>query len=210
MNRTDIINFYARAINAQSYLEIGVRKANDNFTHIKVPKKIGVDPGSEGFFEGTHCMVSDEYFLQNTDTFDIVFIDGLHEQDQVSKDIENSLHILNEKGVIICHDMNPKIKEHQLSSKDPYRKKYVEEQKKLGNNEYGLWTGDCWKSFAILRSSRTDLEMFVVDTDFGVGVIKKGKQEIIKIPSYLTYEYLEQNRNVVLNLKSVNQFLNEQ
>lgn len=209
MNRTEIINLYANKINAQSYLEIGVRFANDNFNQIKVLKKIGVDPGSEGIFEGTHCMTSDEYFLQNTETFDIVFIDGLHEQKQVSKDIENSLLVLNDGGVIICHDMNPRTKEHQLSNKDPYRHKYVEEQKRLGNNEYGLWTGDCWKSFAFFRSTRTDLEMFVVDTDFGVGIIKKGTQQIIPLPFELNYEYLESNRQTLLSLRSVQEFLRE-
>lgn len=209
MNRTEIINLYAKKISAQSYLEIGVRSANDNFNHIKIPKKIGVDPGLEGVFEGTHCMTSDEYFLQNTETFDIVFIDGLHEQKQVSKDIENSLLVLNERGVIICHDMNPRIKEHQLSNKDPYRHKYVEEQKRLGNNEYGLWTGDCWKSFVFLRSTRRDLEMFVVDTDFGVGIIKRGTQQTVSIPLELNYEYLEPNRQTLLNLRSVQEFLRE-
>jgi len=209
MNRTDIINLYAKKIKAQSYLEIGVRSANDNFNHIKVPKKIGVDPGVEGVFEATHCMTSNEYFLQNTDTFDIVFIDGLHEQEQVSKDIENSLHILNKNGVIICHDMNPQIKEHQLSNTDPIRQKYVKEQKELGNKGYGLWAGDCWKSFVVLRSTRADLEMFVIDTDFGVGIIKRGTQQTISIPSELDYEYLDSNRQELLNLRSVKDFLRE-
>lgn len=208
MNRTDIINIYAKKINAKSYLEIGVRKADDNFNKILIPHKIGVDPGYEGFFEATYCMTSDEYFKYNTDTFDIVFIDGLHEKEQVLKDIKNSLNILNENGVIVCHDMNPKIKEHQLSATDPIRLNYSEKQKHIGNEEYGLWTGDCWKSFVYLRSIRNDLEMFVVDTDFGVGIIKKGEQETISIPSDLTYEYLENHRNLLLNLKSVTSFLN--
>jgi hypothetical protein len=206
MNRTDVINIYAKKIDAQSYLEIGVRIAKDNFDNIKVPVKVGVDPGTEGFFEGTHKMTSDEYFSINTDTFDLIFIDGLHEREQVSRDIENSLNILNENGVIICHDMNPKMKEHQLLNNNTVRQKYVKEQKELGNEEYGFWTGDCWKSFVHLRSYRSDLEMFVIDTDFGVGVIKKGSQTTIKIPQELTYEYLESNRKTCLNLKSVGDF----
>jgi hypothetical protein len=207
MNRTDIINIYAKKINARSYLEIGVRIANDNFNHVRVPRKVGVDPGIEGVFEGTHKMTSDEYFSKNTDTFDLIFIDGLHEQEQVSRDIENSLDVLNENGVIICHDMNPKMKEHQLPNTDPVRQKHVKEQKELGNQEYGLWTGDCWKSFVHLRSTRSDLEMFVIDTDFGVGVIKKGSQTTIKIPQELTYEYLESNRKTCLNIKSIEEFM---
>ena len=68
MNRTDIINIYAKKIDAQSYLEIGVRIANDNFNHVKVPRKVGVDSGIEGVFEGTHKMTSDEYFSKNAKT----------------------------------------------------------------------------------------------------------------------------------------------
>lgn len=209
MNRTDIINIYAKIIDAKSYLEIGVRIANDNFNNIKVPVKVGVDSGIEGVFEGTCKMTSDEYFLQNTDTFDLIFIDGLHEKEQVLRDIENSLNVLNENGVIICHDMNPKIKEHQLPITDPVRQKYVKDQKELGNKEYGFWTGDCWKSFVHLRSYRSDLEMFVIDTDFGVGVIKRGSQLTINTPAELTYEYLDSNRKICLNLKSVGDFLRQ-
>lgn len=207
MKRTDIINIYAKDINAKSYLEIGVRSANDNFDHINIPYKIGVDPGYEGIFDATYCMTSDEYFKNNDETFDIIFIDGLHEKDQVYKDIINSLNILNQNGIIICHDINPKLKEHQLSISDPARIKYTEQQKKIGNDEYGLWTGDCWKAFVYLRSTRNDLEMFVIDTDFGIGIIKKGNQETIEIPLNITYEYLNENRKILLNLKSIQEFL---
>lgn len=206
MNRTDIINLYANRIKAQSYLEIGVRLVDQNFNHIKVPFKIGVDPGIEGCSEGTHKMTSDDFFKQNKYTFDLIFIDGLHESEQVLRDINNSLAILNNNGVIICHDMNPKIKEHQLLNDDPLRIKYVEEQKKLKNTGYGLWTGDCWKAFVTLRSNRRDLEMYVIDTDFGVGVIKRGNQQTISIPSELTYEYLELNREMLLNLKTIKHY----
>ena len=209
MNRTDIINFYAKKINAKSYLEIGVRRAEDNFNRIEVLYKIGVDPATEGVDEATYKMTSDEFFLQNTEMFDLIFIDGLHKSEQVTRDIENSLKYLNKNGVIFCHDMNPIIMERQLLNSDPVRQKYVKDQYELGNDEYGLWNGDCWKSFVQLRGTRSDLEMFVIDTDFGVGVIKRGEQETIDIPKELTYECLELNRKVWLNLKSVEEHFTE-
>lgn len=207
MNRTDIINLYAKKIKAKSYLEIGVNSVNQNFNRVDIVHKIGVDSGAEGIFEATHIMTSDEYFRQNTQIFDIIFIDGLHKYEQVSRDINNSLNFLNDNGVIICHDMNPVVKEHQLSIDDPARHKYIEEQKLLGNLDYGSWTGDCWKSFVYLRSTRSDLEMFVIDTDFGVGIIRKGHQQLIEITEELTYEYLEKNRIELLNLISLEEFL---
>ena len=75
--------------NCSSYLEIG---CDDDllFSKVKVKEKIGVDPVSGGNFRGT----SDEFFDQNKDYFDCIFIDGLHEYDQVYKDIKNSIKFL--------------------------------------------------------------------------------------------------------------------
>ena len=52
-------------------------------------------------------LTSDEFFEQNTEVFDVIFIDGLHLSEQVYRDITNSLSCLSENGYIICHDMNP-------------------------------------------------------------------------------------------------------
>ena len=45
----------------------------------------------------------------------------------------------------------------------------------------GEWTGDCWKAWVLIRSERDDINMFVVDTDYGCGVIKYGNQEKLNI-----------------------------
>ena len=53
---------------------------------------------------------SDEYFESIKDTevkYDIIFIDGLHHNEQVLKDVENSLKHLSEGGSIVCHDCLP-------------------------------------------------------------------------------------------------------
>ena len=47
---------------------------------------------------------SNNFFLNNKDTFDIIYIDGSHAKSQVLDDIENSWKILNKNGVIICDD----------------------------------------------------------------------------------------------------------
>ncbi len=208
MNRTKIINILSSKINAKSYLEIGVRMADENFNKINVKNKIGVDPGIEGFSEGTHVMTSDEFFKQNSERFDVVFVDGLHEADQVERDIINSLKFLNPNGYIICHDINPLIEERQLLKHDPRRQLYQKREKENGNNEYGLWNGDCWKAWVKLRNTRPDLYMSVVDTDFGCGVICKGSQEILNISELdINYANLVKHRKNWLNLISVEEFL---
>ena len=51
-------------------------------------------------FKGT----SDSFFLNQKDKYDLIYIDGSHEADQVYKDIKNSWKILNINGVLICDD----------------------------------------------------------------------------------------------------------
>jgi hypothetical protein len=188
MLRNDIVNFLIKKVNAKKYLEIGICNGF-NFTSINCDYKVGVDPDSNTI--ATHHMTSDEFFRQNTEKFDIIFIDGLHYSEQVLRDIVNSLDVLNDNGYIVCHDMNPEKEEYQLippAFNQP-------------------WTGDCWKAFVTLRQISENLEMFVVNTDYGCGVIRKGIQKRVKITESLTYQNLDKNRKEWLNLIEVEDFV---
>jgi SAM-dependent methyltransferase len=72
----------------------------------------------------------------------------------------------------------------------------------------GGWCGTVWKAFVRIRSERDDLEMFVVDTDHGVGVLKSnGKQKKLQCPEDIyTYNVFNQYRKEILNLISVEEF----
>lgn len=208
MKRTDIINILAKKNNAKSYLEIGVRDHTLNFDKINVNQKVGVDPEIEVCDRApTFKLTSDEFFTINIDTFDLIFIDGLHEANQVERDILNSLNVLNTDGFIICHDMNPAVWEHQLPVGNEHREAYVSREKAKGNPEYGCWNGDCWKAFVRLRNQRDDIEMLTVDTDYGVGIIQLGTQSKLNLAAdEITYENLEKNRTTWLNLISTTEF----
>ena len=52
------------------------------------------------FFKNT----SDEFFKNNKEDFDIIYIDGDHEAPQVYRDLHNSWNSLNINGMIICDD----------------------------------------------------------------------------------------------------------
>jgi hypothetical protein len=189
MTRTEIINYLIKEIKAKSYLEIGVRESKGNFDLVECEDKIAVDPVP--LSAGILPLTSDQFFEQNNSTFDFIFIDGLHEEEQVMKDILNSLKVLNEGGYIVCHDMNPTTEEMQLVP--------------MQTDE--AWTGDCWKAWVRLRSTRKDLNMAVVDTDFGVGIIKKGTQKCLSLKDLnLSYNNLDANREEWLNLISIEQF----
>ena len=188
MTRTEIIQGLINKINGKRYLEIGMGPGT-NFLQIKCEYKVCVDPTPT--VPVTYELTSDAFFEQNNEMFDIVFIDGLHWSEQVYKDIVNSLNVLNEGGYIICHDMNPHLEFIQR-----YPQAIPESE----------WTGDCWKAWVKLKTERNDLNMLVVDSDYGCGVISMGKQKLIKVKEELTWELLEKNRIKLLNLVSIDKF----
>lgn len=191
MERHTIINALIKHYNYKSYLEIGLNNPFDNFTKIICENKESVDP----YFDVedlsfsnrkadrlskkeldttlelipkylTYRMTSDEFFEKNNKKYDIIFIDGLHTKEQVSKDIVNSLKILNKGGKIVVHDCLPPTEEHQMVPRIP----------NCG------WCGDVWK--AIPEFIKQGLDINVVNCDFGCAVISYCEQpERIEIPS---------------------------
>lgn len=189
MTRTEIINNVIKKIGAKTYLEIGVREPEGNFNSIACEHKVAIDPVPLG--EGILRMTSDGFFAQNRDTFDVIFIDGLHHADQVERDILNSLAVLTPGGCVLCHDMNPTTELMQI----------------VPVQTDGAWTGDCWKAWVKLRSTRSDLTMYVVNTDFGVGIIQKGEQVPVDLKGLeLTYNNFAANKTEWLNLISIYDF----
>ena len=188
MKRWDIINQLIEQFGMTRYLEIGTQK-DECLSKIKCKHKVGVDPSpmwhsitnSTGFYK----MTSDDYFAQNTEKFDIVFIDGLHHAEQATKDIDNALKLIDYEGAVVVHDCNPVLKESQIIP-EPVVKN---------------WNGDIWKAWVRLRR-RDLLSMYVINTDHGVGVIQWGFSNLLVVPEEeLTFENLEKNRKKWLNLK---------
>tara|TARA_B100000073_G_scaffold65686_1_gene48602 strand:+ start:829 stop:1506 length:678 start_codon:yes stop_codon:yes gene_type:complete len=158
-SRLDMINYFIKKNDYKSYLEIGCDK-NQIFSQITLSKKIGVDPYSGGNVRKT----SDDFFKENEEKFDLIFIDGLHVYEQVKKDIINSINFLNKEGVILVHDCLP----------DTIGKQAVPRYKMQ-------WNGDVWKAIVDLRQ-RDDLEIHTCFVDQGIGIIKKQiNSSILKI-----------------------------
>ena len=150
--RWDLIEYLIEKYNYKEYLEIGCDK-DQLFSKISLKKKIGVDPYSGGNIRKT----SDDFFLSNNKTFDLVFIDGLHTYTQVKKDILNSIKFLNHNGMILVHDCLP----------DTMSKQAVPRYKMQ-------WNGDVWKAIVDLRQD-PNLDIFTCEIDQGISVIKKKK-----------------------------------
>jgi len=198
--RWELMNHLISKYKLINYLEIGV---NDGLCirQINAEHKDGVDPhpGSEvgGMYvpEINYPITSDSFFelIKDHDIkYDMIFIDGLHHANQVDKDIQNALNHIVDGGFIIMHDCNP-----------------LEYHMQLVPRVTGLWNGDVWKSIVKLRCTEPKLEVMVIDADWGVGLIRKGKQKLYtKAPleECLTWDYFDINRNELINLITVEEF----
>ena len=123
----NFIKWLVKLTNCQSYLEIGVEYGTI-INQIKDLVKIcvGVDLHNNIIFDDKiefHKIKTDNFFINNNKTFDIILIDGNHNFNQLKKDFDNSIKILNKYGVIIIHDTDP-IDEsllHKIFCDDAYK-----------------------------------------------------------------------------------------
>lgn len=190
MSRIDIIQWFIDFLDAKTYLEIGVRYG-ESFLPIRCENKIGVDINKHEPLEGQgtfYWMSGDEYFENQASNFDVAFIDGNHTYEQSLRDVENCLMWMNNRGVILLHDCNPKRPEIAGACA-------VE-----GCLD---WSGEVWKTIVNLRT-RPHLFVSVVDNDYGIGIVMRDFQDVLDIPVEsivnMTYEDLDKNRKEFLNL----------
>jgi len=183
MKRYDVINWFIQEYGYKMYLEIGLDQPKNCFDLVQCEEKYSIDPKT-GSGKNHFRMTSDDFFAANKMFFDIIFIDGMHLADYASRDIKNGLNCLNRNGTIIVHDCNPK-----------------NEIEASPNRTTRRWNGNVWQAFAYYRTQRTDLIMYTVDADEGLGIIRFGSQEPYT-GDYYTYADLEANRREVLKLIS--------
>jgi len=186
LTRTSIINSIIRRYGYRSYLEIGCGD-NRNFSLVEACEKIGVDP-KQG---GTHRMSSDEFFQSNSQWFDLVFVDGLHLEEQVLRDVENSLQFLTDGGCVLIHDCLPVKEVHQ----DRVR-------------STSAWMGDVWKAVVKLRS-QPEIDVAVLNRCNGMGVLLKetNSDQLDKIPE-LNWNTFTTQKQKLLRILEPNEFEN--
>ena len=154
--RWDLIEYLINKYKYSDYLEIGCDQ-DQLFSKVRIKNKTGVDPVSGGNIRKT----SDEFFRENKNKFDIIFIDGLHTYNQVKKDILNSINCLKDEGIVLVHDCMP----------DSLSKQAVPRYRMS-------WNGDVWKAIVDLRQNEY-LETYTCKIDQGIGVIKKKRNSSI-------------------------------
>ncbi|MDC1155438.1 class I SAM-dependent methyltransferase [Candidatus Pelagibacter sp.] len=158
-SRLEIVQNIIKKKNYKNYLEIGCFD-DELFNHIQCENKIGVDPVSGG----TIRVTSDQFFKNNKENFDCIFIDGLHEYTQVKKDIANSLKFLSQDGIILLHDCLPNNYYEQATPRCQW-----------------IWNGDVWKAIVECRGFK-DIDVYTCYADHGIGVIfKRPNKNLLEI-----------------------------
>jgi len=215
-SRVTACNDILEAFQGTQYLEIGVSHGYI-LDVIRAENKIGVDPKPPSevvkkIDNATYfSMPSDEFFATEAPALlgdrgiDVALVDGLHEYRQALRDVENCLAYLNEDGVIVMHDCNPSTESAGVPPSElaAARQRAIAE----GQPNPHVWNGDVWKTVVHLRSTRSDLHVFVLDCDHGLGFVAPGSpddnldctQEQIDA---MTYQDLLADRHKLLNLKN--------
>lgn len=192
----DVIPEVVQFKQAKSYLEIGC--ADDGcFGRIRADLKVGVDPQRGG----THRMTSDEFFATNTQTFDVIFIDGMHTHHQVMKDFQNARQIINADGVILFHDVLP----------DNRYTAWPTKKNRPKPKEIVAWNGDIWRiNFDLLEMPTVDYRM--IPNLHGVGILKFVTGQAMKFPNKDdSWEFFHANWTKIPTLQSIDEikiFLN--
>lgn len=225
MNRISIVQHLLDSIpGAETYVEIGIARGKC-FLSIRAKRKLGIDPienstvyrkfmllrtlkMSSGWLHARHYrMTSDDFFDKHaTGLFekrgiDVALVDGLHTYPQSLKDVQNALKYLKEDGAIVMHDCSPP---HEAAA---YPASSLEEAMSLNLPGWdSVWNGDVWKTIVNLRSTTRDLNIFVLDCDWGIGVITRGKSDgtLEYTPEQidaLSFQDLQQDRQGLINLK---------
>jgi SAM-dependent methyltransferase len=201
------------------YLEIGVRKTVDNFDTINASFKVGVDPhpgdasnwvsleDSMSLLNTNSYILSksksDDFFkslenLENFEKFDLVFIDGLHLAEQVSKDFDNAIRFLKPGGLIAMHDSNPPT---EISTHPSYHI-----AKQFGR----AWCGTVWKE-VVRRISLTESFFVTLDEIPGVTLFDTSRKSEnvnnLNPGSYISYNDFDKNRKDILNLRNIDEVI---
>lgn len=202
MIHTDIINALIKKGGYQKYLEIGIDNPNNNYLQINAPEKECVDPyiKGDGDFKDSHEILSDEereYIIENIITYrmtsdeffetipkdkkyDIVFIDGLHTEEQVGRDIINTFKHLNKGGIIVVHDCLPANETAQIVPR-------ISDE----------WNGTVWKAIPMLSSQ--GINYSVVDCDYGNGILSyDGDPETLTYLPPADFEYKDVFTNPII------------
>ena len=165
------------------HLELGLN-CGTNFNSLLIENKKSVDISFSDVIP-TYLMTTNQFFEENKDKFDIIYIDADHEYNQVIKDYNNSVECINKGGIIFLHDLYPPNEEHTKPEL-------------------------CYNSYKILNYFIENNYNIIINLDdYGAcSVFNPKKIDLSKFDHSVTYgQIVERYSNSDLLLKSYNSFL---
>jgi len=195
LNRTNprYFNHTARRINRimfdknYKYLEIGVADGT-TLQSVSSRKKHGVDPfplfNTSRLPQGItfDTATSNSYFdsLSKDIKYDFIFLDGLHESNQLFLDFINALQHITTPGWILIDDMVPSDSISSIASmEDSYKARGVTQ------NEGYPWHGDCYKLLPVILNHFPQIEAFLI-------IYPDNPQLLLRITKEITSQELQQ------------------
>ncbi len=152
--RSRRVNQLGRLVDFRSYLEIGVA-TGATFFEVDVDRKVGVDPRYR--FDVTaqtdpratfHTLTSNDYFTGPGfgESFDMMFVDGLHTFEQTLTDFHATLQMSHARSIILVDDTVP----NDVFSAVPNQKIAFKYRAKTGNKSL-VWHGDVYKLIVYIQ-----------------------------------------------------------
>ncbi len=175
----EVLGWIHEALRPRTYVEIGVLGGGS--LHLARPETlaIGIDPNSHG--PGVFSCTSNHFFahfgfILREHPVHLAFIDGLHLFEQALSDFENLERYAAPGAIIALHDTIP------FDRETSGRRRTTD-----------FYTGDVWKTVALLRRERPALDMVTVATaPSGLTLVRIGsgrRSAASHIPEFLALDW---------------------
>lgn len=185
VRRPAVVRKLLALYDAPRYLEIGVC-TGATFDKVEAPRRVAVDPEfrfdheqAQGDHPGTeyHQTTSDDYFgtiVGEDESFDVIFLDGLHTFEQTLRDLTNALHHLQPRGVIVIDDVTPPTYLASLRDRD----NFFAVREWLGLTDQ-RWMGDVFKLVHFIETFHQGLSYRTISNNHGQAVVWRERRPSI-------------------------------
>jgi hypothetical protein len=181
--QADVLNALLSLHRSPSNLEVGVSRG-ETFHQVNAARKIAVDPTfrfSVPDYKPVnpnaryHEVESDVYFgriARPGDSFDVIYLDGLHTLEQTLRDLLSSLSFLKDRDVIVIDDLYPSSHSASLPSQSDAR--IVRAKAGIKRKQ---WMGDVYRLVFFIDSFMQQLSYRTVEENHGQLVVWRKQRQ---------------------------------
>jgi hypothetical protein len=184
-SRASVIQGILNLFPDPTYLEIGVY-SGATFSQVTATRKTAVDPHfrfnvsewSGRMKNAAFCaMTSDVFFQDCTETYDVIFLDGLHTFEQTLRDFCNATCHLREGGVIVVDDVIPSSYYASLPNLEEHMK-----MRAIRRDNDNDWMGDVYRLVFFVETFFQHYSYATVAENHGQAVFWAEPRNAIQIP----------------------------